>query len=130
MFIRKVETKNKKTGKIYIKHRLVESYTTDSGSRQRTVMELGKLDLPKSEWKKLAHALESILSGQQTLLSAFDSEIENLALRLVSNKRLSEQIESGASRQDEERELATVDLNTVTTLNTRSLGAEIVCQWA
>jgi hypothetical protein len=50
MFIRKYETVNKKTGTIYVTHRLVEAYRTEEGLvRQRVIMQLGTLSLPKSE---------------------------------------------------------------------------------
>lgn len=68
MFIRQYKIKNKKTGKIYIKNQLVQSYRTESGPRQRVVMNLGKLDLDKSERRRLAFALEERLFGQQSLI--------------------------------------------------------------
>jgi hypothetical protein len=37
MFIRETKTKNKKTGKVYSKHTLVQSVRTDEGPRQRTL---------------------------------------------------------------------------------------------
>ena len=52
----------------YSAHKLVESFQTEKGPRQRIVMQLGTLTLPKSEWKKLACVLEAKLSGQSTLL--------------------------------------------------------------
>ena len=58
MFIRKYKTVNKKTGAVYIKHQLVESYRSDKGPRQRIVMNLGNIDLPVSEHRRLAFALE------------------------------------------------------------------------
>ena len=67
MFIRESKTKNKKTGKIYIKHSLVESIRTERGPRQRLVMTLGQLSLDRSLWKSLAFAMESYLHGQQEL---------------------------------------------------------------
>ena len=72
MFIRQYKTKNKKTGKIYIKHQLVQSYRAESGPRQRVVMNLGKLNLDKSEWRRLAFALEGRLSGQESLIKEPD----------------------------------------------------------
>jgi hypothetical protein len=48
MFIREYNTKNKKTGKVYSAHKLVESFQTEKGPRQRIVMQLGTLTLPKS----------------------------------------------------------------------------------
>ena len=70
MYIRESRKVNKINGEVYIRHHLVEAVRTDKGPRQRVVMPLGQLILPKSEWKKLAHALECQLSNQITLLSA------------------------------------------------------------
>jgi len=67
MFIRQAVTINRKTKTKYIAHRLVESYQTPRGPRQRVVMHLGALDLPKSEWPKLAAILEAKLAGQISL---------------------------------------------------------------
>ena len=67
MFIRESKTRNKKTGKIYIKHSLVESIRTERGPRQRLVMTLGQLSLDRSLWKSLAFAMESYLHGQEEL---------------------------------------------------------------
>ncbi len=74
MYIRESKTKNKKTGKVYIKHSLVESVRTKRGPRQRLVMTLGQLDIDKSLWKDLALALEIYLHGGHELqhLSLFE----------------------------------------------------------
>lgn len=63
MFVREKKTRNKKTGNIYIKHVLVESYHTTNGPRQRTIMQLGRIDLPKKKWPVLAKALENRLAA-------------------------------------------------------------------
>ncbi len=63
MFIREKKTENHKTGKIYIKHVLVESYQTKNGTRQRTIMHLGRLELHKKHWPILAKELEQRLAG-------------------------------------------------------------------
>ena len=68
VFIREYKTVNKKNGETYVKHKLVESIRTEDGPRQRVIMSLGQLTLPRSEWKKLAHALECQLSNQETVL--------------------------------------------------------------
>ena len=67
MFIRESKTKNKKTGKVYIKHSLVESVRTERGPRQRLVMSLGKIELDRSQWKDLALTLELYLNGEHQL---------------------------------------------------------------
>ena len=54
MYIRETKTENRKTGKVYVKHTLVESVRTPKGPRQRTVMQLGRLSLPRKHWPSLA----------------------------------------------------------------------------
>lgn len=131
MFIRENKTYSKKTQKTYIKHCLVESVWTEKGSRQRTIMNLGQLTIPRMEWKKLAHALECQLTGQQTLLGTTDKDIERLALSLVSNMKLSERLQKkSGSESKEERELVTIDLKSIKTTKSREMGPELVCQMA
>ena len=130
MFIRENKTKNKRTGDVYIKHVLVESVRANGQPRQRVVMGLGRLDLPRREWKKLAHALECQLSGQITLLEVNDKYIEDLALSLVSNNKLSKRLdilETGAVQSDAGNGVS-IDLGSVSTEKSRSVGAELVCQ--
>jgi len=129
MFIREKKTTNKKTKEIYIKHVLVEAVRVNGQPQQRTVMGLGRLDLPRREWKKLAHALECQLSGQLTLLEENDKYIEDLALSLVSNNKLSkklEVLETGAAQLDSGN-YVTIDLGSIVTEKSRSVGAELVC---
>ena len=77
MFIRESKTKNKKTGEVYIKHQLVESYRTDKGPRQRVVLNLGRVDIGRKDWRRLAFELENRLSGQASLIK--DGPIEKAA---------------------------------------------------
>jgi len=130
MFIREIKTTNKKTGDVYIKHVLVESVRANGQPRQRVVMGLGRLDLPRREWKKLAHALECQLSGQISLLEDNDKFIDDLALSLVSNNQLSKKLrvlETAAVPSDNDR-FVSIDMNTISTEKTRTFGAELVCQ--
>jgi len=46
MHIITAKTTNKKTGAIYINHKLVESVRTAKGPRNRIIMNLGNLDSP------------------------------------------------------------------------------------
>ena len=48
------QLKVSRNGRSYTYHRLLESVRTDKGPRQRLVLSLGTLDLPKSEWPRLA----------------------------------------------------------------------------
>jgi len=129
MFIREKKTKNKKTGEVYNKHVLVEAVRVNGRPLQRTIMSLGRLDLPRREWKKLAHALECQLSGQLTLLEDNDKYIEDLALSLVSNNKLSKKLdilETNAA-QSGPVNCVPIDLDSVSTEKSRSTGAELVC---
>lgn len=127
MYIRESKTYNKKNGEIYLRHHLVEAVRTENGPRQRVIMPLGQLTLPKAEWKKLAHALECQLSNQETLLSGIDSDIEILALKLISNNRLTDSIKA-QSTETGEKNLITIDAASLATSKSRSLGTELVCQ--
>jgi transposase len=129
MFIREYKTKNKKTNEEYKNHKLVKSVRTEKGPRQRTIMSLGQLTLPRSEWKKLAHALECQLTGQTTLLEYHDKEIERIALNLISNKELSQKLQIQRNSPDQtKKNLITIDMNSISTIKTRSIGPELVCQ--
>lgn len=130
MFIRETKTHNKKLGKVYIKHQLIESVRIDGKPRQRIIMNLGQIDLPRYEWKKLAHALECQLTGQSSLLETCDQFIEGLALSLVSNNKLAQKLSlaESAGEQQEDSGAITMDLSSIYTEKTRFLGAELVCQ--
>ena len=75
MYIRKVTQKNKKTGEVYITHRLVESYRNVEGKvRQQALLNLGShFQIPKEQWKIVADRVEKIRNGQKRL---FDIEID------------------------------------------------------
>ena len=140
MFIREYKQVNKKSGEVYIKHKLVASVRTDKGPRQKVIMPLGTLTLPRIDWKRLAHALECRITGQQSLLQAHDADLERLALKLVSNNGLSkslEVLEEVRQLEREEREktpdrsrYVPIDLTSVKLKETRSLGAEVLCMKA
>jgi transposase len=133
MFIREVKTTNKNTGEVYVKHKLVESVRTDKGPRQRTIMELGRLTVPRVDWKRLAHALECRTTGQQSFLDESDQEIERLALSLASNNKLSKHLAAGGGKGPSgggERQYARIDMGSVKTKETRSVGPELLCMRA
>ena len=130
MFIREKTTTNKKTGEVYKKHILVESVRINGQPRQRTVMGLGRLELHRREWKKLAHALESHLSGQISFLETFDKPIDDLALSLIANNKLSKRlrISETDSASSNDGNIAPIDMSSISTEKTRTFGAEMVCQ--
>jgi hypothetical protein len=125
MYIREVITKNKKTNKPYVNHRLVESVQTEKGPRQRVIMNLGSLILPKEDWPKLARILEARLAGQSSLFEEM-TEIADAANKAMEHYHfvLSQQAEKEC--RQESRQLVTVDLYSVTVTEARSLGPELV----
>jgi hypothetical protein len=68
MYIRESKTTNKKTGEVYVKHQLVASVRTEKGPRNKVIMSLGTLAVPRIDWKRLAHAIECRITGQTSLL--------------------------------------------------------------
>jgi len=138
MFIRESKTTNKKTGEVYIKHQLVTSVRTDKGPRNRVIMSLGTLTVPRIDWKRLAHALECRITGQTSLLEEHDADLELLALKLVSNYSLSKSLSVsvvGADEQAQEKkgegaQKISIDIDSVKLKKTRGLGAEVLCMKA
>jgi len=140
MYIREYKIKNKKTGAIRVEHKLVTSVRTEKGPRQRVVMPLGTLAVERLDWKRLAHALECRITGQQSLLQEHDADLERLALKIVSNNDLSKSLEvlRGAKLEEQGAYLkkpgrsryVPIDLSSVQMKETRGLGAEVLCMRA
>lgn len=126
MFIRVNKTKNKKTNKEYIAHKLVESYKTKDGNvKQRVIMNLGRLEIPRSKWVELAYLLEQRISGQNTFISS-DPELERVADEHFSHMGYVKSKQTNDEVRDQTREFVKIDLNSVSTTESRSLGAELV----
>lgn len=124
MFIR--ETIKRRKNKGYIQHKLVESVRTPNGPRQRIVLNLGKIDLPKNKWKELANAIEDELHGQQSLF-ALDQEIKSLAkhyARVIVKERLSKESEQIEKQPDKKVVYEMVDINSVSNSDSRTIGVE------
>jgi hypothetical protein len=98
MFIKEVVKKFKKAGKKYVQHRLVESHRTPMGPRQRTVLHLGTLDLPREKWKDLANTIESIVTNQKIMFPV-TKEIVDLAQHyaaIILRNSLNQEIDHSA----------------------------------
>ena len=126
MFIREVKKKNQGYNKEFIYHRLMESYRTERGPRQRTILDLGKLELPKEQWKLLADRIEAQITKQHSLLPV-DEEIENLATHyanLIIQKRIV--LYAGDDKPTEKPDYETIDLKSISHSHIRTIGAEYV----
>ena len=137
MFIRESKTKNKKTGKVYIKHSLVESVRTERGPRQRLVMTLGKLELDRKQWKDLALSLELYLNGEHELehLSLYELSEELLeeitrqraAIGLHQSRLAKPAVSDNKNNSEEDlKNIQQVDINTLTVTESRSMGPELL----
>lgn len=125
MYIREVVTKNRKTKNCYVSHRLVESVQTDKGPRQRVILHLGTLSLSKEEWPKLARALEARIAGQPSLFEG-EKHIVKAANEAMQHYSFIQTQRVDEAKRLEQRELVTVDLNSIGTSESRSLGPELV----
>lgn len=126
MFIKEIKKKNAGYEKEFVSHRLVESYRTDRGPRQRALLNLGKLDLPKEHWKLLADRIEAKITGQ-TSLFAIDEQIESLATHYASlliQKGVT--LSASAIAEKAEPEYETVDINSISHSRCRTIGGEHV----
>jgi len=130
MFIREIKKKNKGYDTIFISHRLMESYRTERGPRQRTILQLGKLDLPKAHWKLLADRIEALVYRQTSCVPA-PEQVEQLAHHyantIIHNGFL------GTASQDVVKSapptFESVDLSSLENTQCRTIGAEYVGWW-
>jgi transposase len=128
MYIRRVAQINRKTGKEYYTHRLVESYRNSNGKvRQQVLLNLGThFEIPAEQWKQLADRIEEILGGQQVLLTP-EKTIEELAQSIA--KRVSHRVatEKELPKPSEDNNYFSVDINSLAYQQVRQVGAEHVC---
>ena len=125
VYIRQVPTTNKKTGEVYSKYQLVESYRSDKGPRQKIIMTLTELDLDRSRWPELAAAIAERLSGVESLFEA-DPIIARLSDLAMTKYEFRGDSKAIRAERENNADFETIDLSTATTTLTRSHGAEIV----
>ncbi len=87
-------------------------------------MNLGKLKLKKSEWRKLAFALESRLAGQGTLIE--DEDIADEAERALKNYDF---YKIRKKKKAQKPEYLTIDTEKLATTDNRSLGPELAAEY-
>jgi transposase len=130
MFIREIKKKHPRTGRAYLYHRLMESVRTPRGPRQRTLLDLGKLDLPKEKWKALANRIEEIFSGQKSISRPEDAT-QKLAAHYARMLRRKEMLRVATEKAEgEEAQWETVDFNTLSHGESRTIGGEAIGYYA
>lgn len=129
MFIREVTHKNKNNNTIYSTYKIVESYRTQRGPRQCTILNLGAdFNLPADQWGLLSQCIEEIITGQRSFIG-YAEEIESLA-KVYARKIIHQQscvVETKKdSSPDYEPDNMEVDINSVQNEHARGIGAEHV----
>jgi len=122
MFIKEISKHNQGYAKTFVSQRLMEAYRTPRGPRQRKILDLGQLDLPKDDWKTLADRIEELLSGQQTFATPPD-HVETLAqhyARLIREKEMQSLPEAAKAVNDWD----SIDLNSFSPGQSRTIGGE------
>ncbi|MFA7057970.1 MAG: IS1634 family transposase [Candidatus Cloacimonadales bacterium] len=125
MYIRSVTKKYKNTERII--YRLVESYRTINGPRQKTILTLKGFSLPEENWKLLADTIEAFLKDQPVLY--LEPEIEQLAQHyatLIREKRLRENVSVAIVVEEQECDFHEIDIKSVKNRVVRTIGAENV----
>jgi transposase len=128
MFIKEIKKKNQGSDKIYTYYRLMESYRTERGPRQRKLLDLGKLAIPKSSYKLLADTIEAIITGQKELIPR-NKEIQKLAehyARTIIRKGLLNLSSDNIEEKGSQAEIEDIDINTLTNSRVRTVGAEYI----
>lgn len=136
MFIREVKKSIEGSQKQYdyIHHRLIESVRTQNGPRQKVVLNLGTLNIEREKFKTLANMIEAIVNkNAQQLLFDQDDELAPLAQHFaeqILRKQLQQSTEPDRPSEENfehnetERLYETIDVNTTTTSQAKTIGAE------
>jgi transposase len=128
MYIRSLKTTpNPNTGAIYTTHQLVESHRTEKGPRQRTIMHLEALELPRMRWRELAVALEAAVTGQP-LPCPIAADIQAVAAGYLAQHGVKDALRHAEvdRRGPSAHELVPVNLESMSNSLIRSLGCELV----
>lgn len=127
MFVRQIVKQNKGYQRKFFYHALMESYRTEKGPRQRMLLPLGKLTIPRHKWKVLANRIEEIVFGQQSL-TLTDEEIEPLAqhyAELLKRKQTPPQ-NAGPDTIQDQPQYEEIDVNSIINRKSRTIGDEHV----
>jgi transposase len=122
MYIRAIRKNNGYSSKIYYTHKLMESVRTEKGPRQRTILNLGTLELDKDKWKDLANRIEEYVTGQKRL-PPVDEEVDRLAkhyAKLLTQQQFAEKAEHKTQTPD----FHSLDVNEVSSSEAKSIGPE------
>jgi len=129
VYIRENRTYSKKTQSEYTKYQLVESYRSPSGPRQRVITTFLDFDLPKSSWKAVAHSFEQRILGKDSLFEE-DPKIKAYVDEAYSRYLVDQEAAKETQERKDDADTKAIDLNTISHSESRSLGPELVANWA
>jgi len=135
MFIRKTKIKSGSNGEPYYTYRIVETSRTQTGVKQRTLLNLGKhFDVAPAHWSLLAKRIEEIVQAQsdntqQTLFNIsldLDASLEASAQRYAAQiiLKYSQAAPASDDQSNVRTDIQAVDLNSLNALNPKSIGIE------
>jgi len=127
MFIRRTNTRNRKTGDAYFTHRLVEAVREGKSVKQRTLLNLGvHFDLAQTDWAALAARIDELRHGQASLLAlapAIEALAQRYAAQLIARHGLqADGVGDGAAAPTER--FQDVDMSTLDLVRPRRVGVE------
>lgn len=128
MFIRRTNTRNRKTGEAYFTHRLVETMRVGNSVKQFTLLNLGAhFDVPQDDWPALAARIDDLLRGQSSLLAsglteALEAHAQRYAAQLIA-RRAQDGVADDAPAEQAER-FQDVDVGTLELVRPRTAGVE------
>jgi len=142
MFIRKTKVKSGVNGEAYFSYRLVENVRTDTGVKQRTILNLGKhFDTPPEQWVWLSKRIEEIVGSYQSesqvplfdINDSIDAELEKAANRyakLIIQKHStainSTDDKDGDVSANSGKQYEEIDIGSIDALHPRSIGIEAI----
>jgi hypothetical protein len=122
MFIKTVKKKNKYSPKVFEYQHLVESVRTESGVKQKFLLNLGKLNIPQEEWPILAKRIDEIIRGQERIFEG-SPEIERLASHYAQKliRKYEKEYEDSPQKHYEY-----IDVDSIENELIRTIGAEYI----
>lgn len=133
MFVKTIVKTDRKTGKRYDYYRLCEGYRIGGSVRHRTIISMGLLEgLERKEDRKLlADAIESRLKGEQELFD-LPKHIKEYAVsysgRIINDNLLDIKPVNKNPEAHQEKDIQSIDLNSIKHEEVRELGAEWLCK--
>ena len=123
MYIR--DAYKKKGDKKYSCLALVETVRTQKGPRQKIILTLGKVDVPKGQWPLLAEMIRRRLSGQRDMFRDEPEELQGVTESIVGRLRRKGKIKA---REGNPEDVIKTNINEVKVEEPRMLGPVLVAE--